>query len=311
MNEHERIAWLLRRPTESSHIALANGDDAAVVKAPSGAVISVDAQVEGTHFRRSFASWETLGRRAVVAALSDLAAMGASPRAVFSSLVLPAAFSKDEFRALTGGIARAAEECGVSVAGGNLSGGPCVMIDTSVVGEAPKGVVTRAGASPGDNVYVTGVLGAAALGLEALLAGRDDVPLRPYIDAWRAPRVDFGFASTLSAHASAAIDISDGLLQDLSHLCRASGVSAVLDEDALVPTDAFRAAAALLGRDARALVLSGGEAYFLLYTSPHPVEFFKNGDLVTRIGRIVERADAPITNARGDALHPAGFDHFA
>lgn len=305
MNEHERIAWLLRRPSNSPHLALANGDDAAVVNAPSGAVISVDAQVEGTHFKRSFADWETLGRRAVVAALSDLAAMGASPRAVFSSLVLPAEFEEEEFHALTRGIARGAEESGGVVAGGNLSGGPCVMIDTSVVGEAAKGVVTRSGAAPGDGIYVSGVLGAAALGLEALLAERDDDALRPYIQAWRAPEVDFAFASTLKGHASAAIDISDGLLQDLSHLCRASGVSAELDEDALKPSDAFLAAARLLGCDARALVLSGGEAYCLLYTSTRPVEN------ATRIGRIVESANAPIFNARGDVLKAPGFDHFA
>jgi thiamine-monophosphate kinase len=305
VNEHERIAWLLRQPSESPHLALANGDDAAVVKAPSGAVISVDAQVEGTHFRRSFADWETLGRRAVVAALSDLAAMGASPRAVFSSLVLPAKFEEDEFKAITRGIGRGAEESNAVVAGGNLSGGPCVMIDTTVVGEAPNGVVTRSGASPGDGVYVSGILGAAALGLEALLADCHDDVLRPYIDAWRAPRLDFQFASTLSSHASAAIDISDGLLQDLSHLCRASGVSAELDEEAITPSDEFRAAAKHMDRDARELILSGGEAYCLLYTSARPV---RNA---TRIGRIVKIADASIFNARGDVLEAPGFDHFA
>ncbi|MFK8001185.1 MAG: thiamine-phosphate kinase [Polyangiales bacterium] len=304
MNEHERIAWLLSRPSDSPHLTLANGDDAATVNAPSGAVISVDAQVEGTHFKRSFADWATLGRRAVVAALSDLAAMGASPRAVFSSLVLPAEFVEDDFHSLTRGIARGAEESGVVVAGGNLSGGPCVMIDTTVVGEAPKGVVTRSGAAPGDGLFVTGVLGAAALGLAALLAEREDTSLRPYIDAWRAPAVDFTFASTLKEHASAAIDISDGLLQDLSHLCRASGVSAELDELSLAPSDGFRAAAEKLGRDPRELVLSGGESYFLLFASPQPI------DGATRIGRIVESASAPVFNVRGDVLQAPGFDHF-
>lgn len=305
MNEHERIDWLLRRSSDSPHLGLENGDDAAVVNAPSGAVVSVDAQVEGTHFKRAFASWETLGRRAVVAALSDLAAMGASPRAVFSSLVLPADFGEDDFHSLTGGIARGAEESGVVVAGGNLSGGPCVMIDTSVVGEAPLGVVTRAGAAPGDGVYVTGILGAAALGLEALLAERKDASLRPYIDAWRAPSVDFAFASTLKERASAAIDISDGLLQDLSHLCRASSVSAELDESALAPSEAFTAAAAVLSRDPRALVLSGGEAYCLLFTSPRDIEGAK------RIGRIVEAAKTRVFNTSGDVLKAPGFDHFA
>lgn len=286
-------------------MSLGNGDDAAVVNSPTGAVISVDAQVEGTHFKRSFASWETLGRRAVVAALSDLAAMGASPRAVFSSLVLPADFGEDDFHSLTGGIARGAEESGIVVAGGNLSGGPCVMIDTSVVGEAPLGVVTRSGAAPGDGVYVTGSLGAAALGLAALLAERQDASLRPYIDAWCSPSVDFAFAATLKERASAAIDISDGLLQDLSHLCRASGVSAELDENALTPSGAFMTAATDLGRDPRSLVLSGGEAYCLLFTSPRDI------DGAMRIGRIVEAGTAPVFNTRGDVLKAPGFDHFA
>lgn len=304
MNEHERIRWLLRDSSTSPHLSLPNGDDAAVVVAPSGAVVSVDAQVEGTHFKRSFADWETLGRRATVAALSDLAAMGAAPRAIFSSLVLPAHFGEAEFQALTRGVSRAADESSAPVAGGNLSSGPCVMIDTCVVGEAPSGVVTRAGASPGDGLYVTGSLGAAALGLQALLSGREDPMLRPFIEAWRRPSVDFRFASSLSNLASAAIDVSDGLLQDLSHLCRASRVSAELDEEALTASPEFRAAAEHLGCDARDLVLSGGEAYCLLLSSAQPVEGAK------RIGRVVDKAEAAITNTRGDILQSSGFDHF-
>lgn len=304
MNEHERIAWLLRHSSNSAHLALGNGDDAAVVKAPSGAVISVDAQVEGTHFKRSFADWETLGRRAVVAALSDLAAMGASPRAVFSSLALPTDFAEADFRALSRGISRGSTESGAAVAGGNLSAGPCVFIDTCVVGEAPAGVLTRAGAAPGDGVYVSGTLGAAALGLAALLSGEDNASLQPFIHAWRFPHVDFRFAERLFGLASAAIDISDGLLQDLSHLCAASAVSAELDEAAIAPSLELQSAAKSLGCDARQLVLSGGEAYCLLFTARGPVDGAK------RIGRIVEQRDAPIFNGAGDVLGAEGFDHF-
>lgn len=335
MDEFQRIARLRAELAGSdasasgSGVLLGIGDDAAVLARPAGnLVLSVDAAVEGVHFRAGFADWATLGARALAAALSDLAAMGAQPRAALSALVLPPDFGDDQLAELARGQAQAATRHCCPVVGGNLARGSELSITTTVLGEVAGVGLTRAGARPGDAIYVTGVLGAAALGLALLEPGagasegaelRDDAACAAFVARWRAPVPRLVAGLQLVSCASAAIDVSDGLLQDLGHLCEASGVGAVLLADALPQLSGFAALARALGRDPLALMLTGGEDYELVYTLPasepagraEPWAAARRAG--TRIGEITGRDGViELRDARGAALAlpGPGYRHF-
>lgn len=285
--EFVRIAEIARRlRRDSAEVLVGIGDDAAVLQAgDSPLVVSVDTAVQGVHFRPELVGWRDTGYRSLVAALSDLAAMGAGPRAALLALILPDGFQDGLLYELIDGLAEAADQYGCPVIGGNLSCGAEVSITTTVMGQgqAPDRVLTREGARPDDYIYVTGTLGGAALGLECLQAGRTK-GAEAFIERWRRPmaRVDEG--RKLAGKATAAVDISDGLLLDLGHLCQASGVGARLDAGALPLEEGFQRLAGELGCDPVGLALSGGEQYELVFTAPAdaPVQ-----GLGTRIGRTV------------------------
>ena len=309
MGEFERIARLRRAfAAEAPDVALGIGDDAAVLRAGADVVLSVDVVVEGTHFRRRFADEATLARRAAMAALSDLAAMGAEATALLCAWVLPAELEEAAFDGLVAGTAAAAREVGAVVVGGNLARGPGIALTTTAVGRAER-VIRRDGARPGDGLFVTGEPGAAALGLAALLAGREDEALlAPFVEAWRRPRAHLAEGRALAREANACIDLSDGLLPDLGHVCAASGVGALIEPDALPCPAGFGAAAAALGEEPERLQLVGGEVYGLLFTAPEGAKLPAGA---TRIGTI--EATPGIRLCRGDAVEPApeaGLDHF-
>jgi thiamine-monophosphate kinase len=314
-DEFTRIAAIAARvPAGGVGVTLGIGDDAAVL-APlaGGVVLTVDAAVEGVHFRREWASLRVLGRRAVMAAVSDLAAMGALPRATLVALALPAGLGDADFLALVDGTADAARETGAALVGGNLTRASELSITTTAVGEAGARVLTRSGAHAGDAVYVTGVVGAAALGLALLQAGRAQEPeAAPFVARWCAPTARLAEGRALvAAGATACVDVSDGLAQDLGHLARASGLAAEIDATALpmLPGQATRAAA--LGHDAVALALTGGEDYELVFTGPASAALDAIG---TRIGRLVEGTPGAVTARDGAgrplALATSGYAHF-
>ena len=209
-------------------IRVGPGDDAAVIAPTPGChqVASIDSLVADVHFPAD-APADVVGYRAMMVSLSDLAAMAATPRYVLIALVLPtgdAAWAVDCAR----GIFRAAQACDVYVCGGNFSSGP-LSVTVSVHGEVPAGAaVLRSGARPGQGLFVSGALGGAAA---CVRRGELDLsgPLTPLQQCYARPRARFDTGPVLRAQASAAIDISDGLLQDLGHLCRASGVQAHVD----------------------------------------------------------------------------------
>ncbi|HEY6881759.1 MAG TPA: thiamine-phosphate kinase [Polyangiales bacterium] len=300
-DEFSRIASieaLLKR--SSNQVLLGIGDDCAVL-APSSLprVWTTDAAVEDVHFSRAFMSLEQVGYRAFMAAASDVAAMGAQPVAALSALILPAALRDAELSALVRGLARAADACACPIVGGNLARGRELSLTTSVLGECAGRVITRAGAQVGDGVYVTGTLGGSALGLSSLRTG-----YRQAVDKYLAPRARLDVAAQLAQVASAAIDISDGTLQDLTHLCRASGVGARIEVDAL-PLECPEAARAR-GLDPVSLALEGGEDYELLFSAPVQV------DWAIRIGTIVAGNDVQVVESDGSVrVTGRGFDHFA
>ncbi len=309
-----RAAEAGRAPGDGS-IVRAIGDDAAVLdpaaRAAAQIVWTVDAQVDGVHFRPDLASWRDIGWRSFMAAASDLAAMGASPWCALSALVLPRSLGDDDLDAIAAGQADAAREVGAAIVGGNLARGGEVSITTTLLGTCARALQRRANA--GDGIWVAGDLGLAAAGLAALERKLDpsDPDVARAVAAWRRPRARIAEGLAASPLARGAIDVSDGLAQDVGHIARESGLCAVLEEAALrARIDApLGALARTLGTSALQLALHGGEDYALVAASAHALAGF------SRIGRFAERTAGEVValedstgNAR--AIEPRGFDHF-
>jgi len=283
------------------------GDDAAVLEAGGGQLVwTVDAQVEGVHFRADLASCQDVGWRSFMAAASDLAAMGASPWCALSSLILPRAFGDDALDALAAGQAEAARAVGAPVVGGNLARGDAVSITTTLLGRCAHAI--ERSAEEGDGIWIAGPVGLAAAGLAALerkLEGDED--LREAIEAWRRPRARIADGLAMAKVAHGAIDVSDGLAQDLAHVAWGGSLRARIDEAALLAHggDALARAAARLRAPAIGLALHGGEDYAIVCASAQPIPGF------TRIGTFDEGSGVALVTARGvEPVPPRGYDHF-
>jgi thiamine-monophosphate kinase len=312
-------------------LRLAIGDDAAILRLRRGRewVVTCDQFIEDVHFVKALHPPEVVGYKALARATSDLAAMGAVPRVFLLSLALPASCAGVWLTAMTRGMARAAREFGLTLAGGDTARSPAqnaaVALNLTVLGEIEAGRgVRRNSALPGDAIFVTGVLGAAQLGLEIVLrgwAGSYRRLVSPHF--YPKPCLEVGRWLLRRRIASAMMDLSDGLSTDLARLCRASGVGARLYESA-IPSVAVPAAlrAKRGGRsgakvfDERELALHGGEDYGLLFTvrkrmvSRVPAAF--HGTRITRIGETVSGGGVVLIGADGSTrpLVPGGWDHF-
>lgn len=311
--EFERIAALRSRLERSrADIAIGMGDDAAVLS-PSDAsqVLTVDVAVEDVHFRRSWASWSDIGHRAFIAAASDIAAMGARARASLLALILPDGFRDEDLLEMIDGVAAASDECGAPVIGGNLGAGRELSITTTVIGEVDGPPLARAGAKPGDGIYVTGHVGGAALGYTMLRADRADHPdAALFLERWRRPTARLLMGERLRGTATSCIDVSDGVLQDLGHICESSGVGARIFAEELPLERGFLRLARELGEDPWALALGGGDDYELVFTAPAS-KVAK--DLATRIGEVVDPKEGIVVLGEdGQPLSTArrGWEHF-
>jgi thiamine-monophosphate kinase len=306
LGEHAWIAALLRRlPPAGRGVLIGPGDDAAAVRLGRRPVLlTVDCLVEDVHFRRGWLAPAALGRRAFGASVSDVAAMGGEARFALLAVEAPPHLARSYLDSVARGFRAAAAGAGARLVGGNLAAGRRLALTTTVIGTAPGRVVTRAGARPGDELWVTGVLGASGLAVRRLRAGRRV--------AWPAPPLRLRAGMALARVAHAMIDVSDGLAQDLGHICLASRVGAeVRLGDLPVAPGARRA---LGGRAAR-FAATAGEDYELLVALPAGARARLGplGCRLTRVGTVVRGPSRPrFLDARGRpvALTSAGFDHF-
>jgi thiamine-monophosphate kinase len=320
----ERINALVSEAANDNSDARKNliigiGDDAAAWHADRSVQLATsDTMVQDIHFKLDFTSFDDLGWRALAANLSDIAAMGGLPRYVLVSLSMPGSTGVDDVLSLYRGMIALLNQSGAVIAGGNLTGAPVIMITITVLGSmsgTEDRLLTRSSAVPGDAIAVTGCPGMSRAGLEILKQHRSDTASRPLRDAFLRPVPRLHEGQMLVRHGvKTAIDISDGLIADLTHICEASNVGARIKAD-LVPV--HPAAAALFPEKALEYALSGGEDYELLFTAPEGVMKQVEAALdcpVTVIGNITAAKPGTVTviDFHGNEIHPetSGWKHF-
>jgi thiamine-monophosphate kinase len=316
IDEFEIIARYFTRSIGDSSVVLGVGDDAAVLAVDGHVAVTVDTLVAGVHFPDGMAP-HVVGYRLMAVNLSDLAAMGAHPRWCTLALTLPKA---DELwlEGFSRGLFELADRYGVSLVGGNLSRGPLTLTLQLMGTVEPKNMLTRSGGHVGDDIYVTGTLGDSSAGI-ALILERSSAPQGSAAAALKerfyrpVARVEAGLA--LGPLATAAIDVSDGLLADLAHVCKASGCGAAIDIER-VPLSA-ELLSMFPPQEALAHALGGGDDYELCFTAPPSradeieAALEAAGTPVRRIGQLVA-GQSVVCRRDGEPFVPAvrGYRHF-
>ncbi len=303
------------------------GDDAALLSPSPGMqlVVSTDLLAEGVHFERSFGQLRLLGRKSLAVNLSDLAAMGARHRWFFLSLAIPPGFPLEDIEALLDGLAEQAAEHGVLLAGGDT----CVsksglVISVTIMGEQrPELLLRRSGARPGDEIWVSGTLGDSALGLQLLLTGGDkkgdvatEYVVNRHLDP--TPRCELGQTLAEVGLVSAMIDISDGLLADLGHICEQSGCGAAIELAQVPRSPQFAALAEATAPAFWQLMVAGGEDYELCFTAPAAsraaiLQRAKTAGIpATVVGKVTDSGRVVAHLPDGSIFQPssAGYTHF-
>jgi thiamine-monophosphate kinase len=306
-----------RRGAGATHIRAGIGDDCAVLRLARGSelLVTTDFSLEGIHFRRDWHPAEAVGHRCLARGLSDIAAMGGDPLAVFLSLALPRNLPQVWVKGFVRGLLRLADRYGVSLAGGDTAESPDgILADIIVAGTAPKGTaVLRSGARVGDRIYVSGELGGSAAAVEQFGARRPkkkptarEFPRHFYPE----PRVELGRILREQGLATAMIDLSDGLSTDLAHVCEESGVGAEIVAQR-IPLARVGARAGEVDLD---LALHGGEDYELLFTAPASKTIPSRiaGVGITAIGSIKRNKKIFLCGLEGSGfeLKPQGWEHF-
>ena len=321
-SEDKLIGRVCKRFTQTHHRPRVGiGDDAAVLAASGGTewVVTTDAFLENVHFLRRIHPAKAIGFKALARATSDIAAMGARPRYFFLTLGLPEECSRTWLDQLLAGMAGAARRFGLTLAGGDTTRYPSILMSLTVVGEVDRGrAILRSGARPGDLLCVSGRLGEAELGLRLIQANSNKQQgvtslLKKHF--YPEPRLKLGQWLNSRHFATSMIDTSDGLSTDLGHLCKASGVGAVVWASKI---PAVRVPPKLQGRGLHPLhlALNGGEDYELLFTVPKGLISRlprRLGRLpITRIGEITRSKKILLKDhqERIKPLHSAGWDPF-
>jgi thiamine-monophosphate kinase len=335
LGERALIARITSRLVTPPWVAVGPGDDAAVIEPDRGTldVLTTDALVDGIHFDLRFTPADAVGHRALAVNLSDLAAMGAQPRAALLSLLLPDDLDVATLDGIIDGLLALAARYRVALVGGNITRttGPLTVDVTAIGSVRPRRVLTRAGARPGDEVYVTGTLGRAATGLALLKMGRpatgtQSVCVERYLRP--DPRVRVGMLLGRNRAASSCIDLSDGLADGVRQVAEASGVGITIDVPKLEIADELVALAVGGGMadgqsawpgltDGLATAMTAGDDYELLFTSrPAQRGALRSvrqqaGDLpITKIGVVTKGKDVLLRDTQGTRPMPGGYEHW-
>lgn len=304
----------IRRQRRSGAVVTGIGDDCAVLRVPPGheTLVTTDFSLEGVHFRQRWHPPEVVGRRCLTRGLSDIAAMGGEPLAVFLSLALPRKLPQTWVDRFMKGLMTLAGEFKVPLAGGDTASSPAgILADIIVIGSVPKGkAILRSGAKAGNRIYVTGELGGASAALKELFAGHKVRPRDFPRHFHPVPRVAVGRFLQAKRLATAMIDLSDGLSTDLGHVCDESGVGAEIFAPALPRATVGKRRNDVELRHA----LHGGDDYELLFTSPQNkvVPSRIAGVPVTLIGHVTRKKSVFLMkeNGVGVELKPQGWEHF-
>lgn len=305
-----------REGGRSRSILTGIGDDCAVLRLPLGtdSLVTTDLTLEGVHFRRDWHPPESVGHRCLARGLSDIAAMGGAPVAVFLSLALPRNLPQSWVDRFLNGLVSLGKKHRTTLAGGDTAKSPGgILVDIIVVGRVPTGeAILRSGAKPGDRIYISGELGGSA-GAVVKLRAHTQKKLNPRHyprHFYPEPRLDLGRILRERNLASAMIDTSDGLSTDLAHICEESGVGADIDSST-IPLAHVGKPAHEVDLD---LALHGGEDYELLFTAPRGKRIPRKiaGVTITQIGVITRsrRIFLSSPNGIGYELRPCGWEHF-
>ncbi len=289
IGEFGLIERVCRTVPKGRGVRIGIGDDAAWVHNRFGSFLaSTDLLIEGIHFDLKRISLFALGYKTLAVNLSDIAAMGGTPSYLLLSLGIPPEFQTSDIDEFYRGINALASQTRVALVGGDTSIAHSLLISACIMGGAPHKPITRRGARAGDDIYVTGTLGDSALGLQLLKKGalRKTEAVQFLVSRHHqpTPRLKLGSLLAREQLATAMIDISDGLMQDLGHICKASGVGAIVWEEQLPLSAAYRKFA---GKNSTKYALAGGEDYELLFCA-------RRRDR-QRITRIQQRSHTPVT----------------
>ncbi len=322
LGEHALLDWLRRHvPAPGADVILGIGDDAAVLQPTRGSwlVQTTDAMVDGVHFDLRWSTAVEVGRRAVAVNLSDLAAMGARPSWLLLSLILPESLPVAAFEALVGAVSDAARHAGAALVGGNLTrtSGPLVVDVTATGHVRPRRVLRRDAARPGDELWLTGSIGAAAAGVAMLRAEQpvDEVCVARY--KVPTPRLHDAWAMARDRAARAAVDLSDGLADAVRQLTAASGAGARIDAACLPIEPGARRWFDAHGHDPVAAAIGASDDYEMLFAvapgAKGRMRAARAGSATpfTCIGTLTKRTGCVLTRDGVDTPLPTGFEHFA
>ncbi|MBR8740522.1 thiamine-phosphate kinase [Nocardiopsis sp. MG754419] len=318
LGEFALITRVTSRFPTTDDVILGPGDDAAVVAAPDGrTVATTDLLVEGRHFKREWSSARDVGHRAVAQNYADVVAMGARPTGMLIGFAAPPELPVEWAEEFTAGVRDECELAGGAVVGGDMVASEVLTIAVTALGDLEgRAPVRRDGAGPGDVVAYTGHLGLSAAGLALLERGIDgpDACLREH----RRPSPPYGAGPEAARlGATAMLDVSDGLLQDLGHIARGSGVGIDLDADALRPEASLLEAVGVLGvavgkveETALRSMLAGGEDHALAATFPAEVDLPEHWHRIGTVAEISGEGAAPTVTVDGAVVEGGGWDHF-
>ncbi|WP_246039440.1 thiamine-phosphate kinase [Glycomyces buryatensis] len=306
VGEFRLIERFTRHFVTTDAVVLGPGDDAAVITAPDGRVVAcTDMLVDGRHFRRDWCSAADVGHKAAAANLADIASMGARPTALLVAVSAPQDLPAEWLEGLASGLATESAGCGAAVIGGDTTRGEQLTVTVTALGDLEgRAPVTRGGAKPGDVLALAGKIGWSAAGLNVLSRGfRSPGAL---VGAYRRPQPPYAAGRDAALMGvRAMIDISDGLLADVGHLAKASGVAIDVDSGTLDIPEPMANAAEALGVEARKWLLTGGEDHALAAAFPSDVLLPEGW---RRVGTIAAGAGVTVDGNRWTG--PTGWDHF-